>query len=320
MSRAPDISAQQVRSGGTEPGCAPIGWARAGFQAAVLAILVAALYWHVLYVLVYKWTNVGDWSHGFLIPVFSLYYLYNQRHRLPAATVRPGYPGLAVVFLGFALYLLGVYGRMDYFKSLSLLVTIFGVIYVVCGWPVARWSWFAVAFLFFALPLPQRLYEQITMPLQQIASAVSALLLNLLPGMDAEAENIVVSYLYKGVEGELNVEQACSGIRLMMAFVALGVAMAFVAERPLWHRMVMVLSCIPIAIFCNVVRVTTTGLFIVFGRPDLARGSYHAMLGLSMLVVAFGLFGLISYILGNLFVEVHGDGDAAGRDREGANA
>ncbi len=88
MSSAPDISAQQVRSGGTAPACAPIGWARAGFQAAVLAILVAALYWHVLYVLVYKWTNVGDWSHGFLIPVFSLYYLYNQRHRLPAATAR----------------------------------------------------------------------------------------------------------------------------------------------------------------------------------------------------------------------------------------
>lgn len=302
-SASTDTASEDVR-------CEAPNWIKMGFQAAVLAGLMAVLYWHVLYVVVFKWIHVGDWSHGFLIPVFSLYYLYNQRHRFPGAWYGTGYAGLLLLLFAGVLYLGGVAYRIDYIKGLSLLIMLFGVVYLTCGWPIARWSWFAVAFLLFALPLPQRTYEQITMPLQQIASSVSTILLNLLPGMDAQAENIVVSYNYKGTEGELNVEQACSGIRLMMAFVALGVAMAFASDRPLWHRMVMILACLPIAVFCNVVRVTTTGLMIVMGRSDLARGTYHAMLGLSMLIIAFGLFGLISYVLGHLVVEVNENGEA----------
>lgn len=282
----------------------PVDWRKVGFQAVVLGALLAVLYWHVLRVLVQKWMTMPDWSHGFLIPVFSLYYLHMQRHRFPAGLQRTGYLGVLVLLAAFALYVDStLWHQFSYLHSVSLVIAIFGVVYLVCGWPTARWAWFGVAFLFFALPLPGAIYERMTMPLQQIASVVATLLLNVLPGMDAEAENIVITYLYNGREGALNVEQACSGIRLMMAFVSLGVAMAFVSERPLWHRMVMILSCIPIAIFCNMVRVTTTGLFVVFGRDDLAKGVPHMLLGLSMLLIAFGLFSSISHVLGHLFVE-----------------
>jgi exosortase len=309
-------SASQVGAGyagrvrastGSAPASTRVNWTKVAFQATVISALMVVLYWNVLHTLVYKWANVGDWSHGFLIPVFSLYYLYTQRDRFPAGAARTGYGGLALIIAAFAVYWYTTQAAIGYLPSISLVVTIFGVVYLLCGWPVARWAWFAVAFLIFALPVPGGAYEQMTIPLQKAASAMAAKVLNVVPDMDAEANNIVISYMYKGKTGELNVEQACSGIRLMMAFVALGVAMAFGSERRLWHRMVMVLSCVPIAIFCNVIRVTTTGLFVVFGHEDLAKGSYHMMLGLSMLIVAFGLFGLISYVLGHLFVEEAGD-------------
>lgn len=305
MSSASQADAGSVPGIGARrgPAAAPVNWTSTAVQAVVVGALVAVLYWNVLRTLVIKWATIGDWSHGFLIPVFSLYYLYMQRHRFPAGAVRTGYPGLAVILAAFAIYCYYTWTSIGYFQTISLVLTIFGVVYLLCGWPVARWGWFAVAFLIFALPVPGGVYEQMTIPLQRIASAVSAKILGLIPEMEASADNIVISYAYRGREGELNVEQACSGIRLMMAFVALGVAMAFASERRLWHRMVMVLACVPIAIFCNVVRVTTTGLFVVFGRGDLAKGSYHMMLGLSMLLIAFGLFGLISYVLGHLFVE-----------------
>jgi exosortase len=294
-----------------------IDWRKVAFQAAVVGALLMALYWHVLYVLVYKWANSGDWSHGFLIPVFSVYYLYVQRHRFPHGMYRTGYLGLLILVVSFGLYVdTTVWHQFTYLKMISLVFAIFGAVYLLCGWPIARWAWFAVAFLFFSLPIPGRYYTQLTMPLQITASTVSATVLNAIPEMEADAENVVISYMYKGEEGELNVEQACSGIRLMMAFVALGVAMAFASERPLWHRMIMILSCIPIAIFCNVIRVTTTGFFVVFGRPELARGFYHTMLGLSMLLIAFGLFGLISHVLNHLFVDApEEDGEAPARPR-----
>lgn len=304
MSANARLGLETSRAAGAAPAApAAVNWIRFGFQAAVMGGLIALLYWHVLYMLVRKWLDNPDWSHGFLIPVFSVYYLYMQRDRLPRTMIRTGWPALVILLAAFELYLYGSKHHYAYFSTISLVIAIFGTIYLLCGWPVARWAWFAVAFLFFALPLPGGIYNDITMPLQEIASTAGAVLLNLVPGMDAQAEHIVISYLYKGTEGELNIEQACSGIRLMMAFVALGIAMAYASERPLWHRMVMILACIPIAILCNMIRVTTTGLFVVFDRPEYARGIYHTLLGLSMLVIAFSLFGLISYVLSNLFVE-----------------
>ncbi len=88
-----------------------------------------------------------------------------------------------------------------------------------------------------------------------------------------------------------------------MAFVALGVAMAYLDERPLWHRLVMVASCVPVAVFCNAVRVTTTGLLYVYGYRDLARGTPHQLLGMATLLIALALFSLLRYVLSNLFVE-----------------
>ncbi len=314
-SPVPDSPLRPPPSGAAQP----IDWAKTGFQAAVVGALLVVLFWNVLQTLLYKWQNMGDWSHGFLIPVFSLYYLYLQKDRLPTWSVRASYGGLVVLLAAFGIYVYSTaIAPFSYLQSVSLVLAIVGVVYMLCGWAVTRWAWFAIAFLVFALPLPGGMYEQITTPLQRIASAVGAVLLKTVPDLETEAANVTISYYYRGREGELNVDQACSGIRLMMAFAALGVAMAFVSERRLWHRMVMVLSCVPIAIFCNMVRVTTTGLFVVFGKEDWARGHYHTMLGLSMLPIAFALFGAVSYVLNHLFVEAQDEDAAAPRTRPAA--
>lgn len=277
-------------------------------QAVLLAIVLVVHYRHVIYSLVYKWQNDGDWSHGFLIPLFSLYYLYLQRDRMPLGLVDrravARLVGAGLMILAFAMYLGCTLARIDYPKSVSLVLTILGVVLMVCGWVWTRWSWFAILFLVFALPVPQRLYVQLTMPLRYIAADVSATVLNTsLQDMEAVPKGALVEYSYEGKAGSLDIEQACSGIRLLMTMMALGVAMAFVSDRPLWHRQIMILACIPISILCNIIRVTATGFMVVFGRDDLARGFPHMMLGLGMLFIAFSLFGSISFVLNHLFVE-----------------
>lgn len=281
-------------------------------QAAVLILLLGFHYRHVLTRLEYIWRNNGDWSHGFIIPLFSLYYLYSQRHRMPVNladhSISSRLAGLGLLALAFCTYAGSTFYQIEYPKQVALVISIMGVVLVVCGWPMARWSWFAVAFLVFALPLPERIYVQMTMPLRFIAAQVSAGALSvLIPDMLAEAQGAVVDYAFKGRAGTLDIEQACSGIRLMMTMMALGVAMAFINERPMWQRLVMILSVVPIAVFCNVIRVTTTGVFYVLGYEDLARGSWHMLLGLGMLFVAFALYGGISYILSHLVVEGEAD-------------
>jgi len=281
-------------------------------QAVILVMIVGVYYRHVIERLVMIWSRQGDWSHGFIIPLFSLYYLYLQRHRMPLGLKDPGVTsrlaGVGLLLVAFTVYMYCTVVRIEYPKCIALIVTVMGIVLMTCGWPWTRWSWFAVAFLLFAMPLPERLYVQLTMPLRFIAAQVSATVLSLLPDMEAEARGTVVDYIYQGHMGSpIDIERACSGIRLLMTMMALGVAMAFVSERPLWHRLVMILCCVPIAVFCNIIRVTITGFMVVLGRDDLARGFWHTMLGLGMLFIAFSLYGGISYVLSHLMVEHEGE-------------
>jgi exosortase len=293
----------------------------ATLQAGVVTGLLVVLFWHVLVRLVAKWQSSEDWSHGFLIPVFSLYYLYIRRDAMPAAltdrSLLPRLAGAAMLILAWLLYLQATVARIDYPKNVALVMSVMAVVLIVCGWPIARWGWFAIAFLMFAMPLPDNVYGQLTSPLQQVAARVSAGVLATVPGMTTEASGTVVEYIYQGRTGTIDVERACSGMRLLMTMTALGVAMTFVNERPMWQRLLMILVCIPIAVFCNIIRVTTTGFFVVLGRQDLAQGTPHMLLGLMMLAVAFSLYGATSYVLNHLFVENQpalGEDKAAGGD------
>lgn len=288
-------------------------------QTVVLTGLMVVLFRHVLDHLVHKWQSSEDWSHGFIIPFFSLYYLYIRRDLMPVGladrSLLPRLAGAALLIVAYLIYVRFTVARIYYPKDVALVMSIMGVILMVCGWPIARWSWFAVAFLMFAMPLPDNIYEQLTTPLQQIAARVSAGVLAIVPDMTTEASGTVVDYSYRGRTGTLDVERACSGMRLLMTMTALGIAMTFVNERPLWQRLVMILICVPIAVFCNIIRVTTTGFFVVFGRSDLAQGTAHTLLGLMMLAVAFSLYGATSYVLNHLFIDSQpepGDTEAAG--------
>lgn len=276
-------------------------------QIVLLASVLCFHYWYVIRATTYVWGNNGDWSHGYLIPLFSLYYLYMRRDRMPLNIREHGqlsrWIGAGIILASFGLYLFSKFRLpMDYPQALSLVGTLVGIVLMTCGWPITRWGWFALAFLLFALPLPPRPYVAMTMPLRFVAANVSSAVLNLVPDMEAQARGALVEYMYRATPGTLDIEQACSGIRLMMTMMALGVAMAFVSERPVWQRLTMILACVPIAIFCNIVRVTATGFMVVFGYDDLARGTPHTLLGMGMLFIAFGLYGAISYILNNLVV------------------
>jgi exosortase len=217
--------------------------------------------------------------------------------------------------------------RMAYPQALSLVGAVFGLTLLFGGWSVMRVAWFPIAFLVLAVPFPDRYYVELSMPLRRWASTAAAALMPLLAdGLHTEAQAVVIDYIAPGrPPGTLNVEEACSGMRLLMAFVTLGVAMAYLGERPWWQRAIMIAFCIPIALVCNTIRVTMTGLLYVYGDVspawlqtcgiasvrDLAQGTPHQMLGLLMLLIALGCYAVIGYVLSHLLVEDNLDFGAA---------
>jgi exosortase len=277
----------------------------------------------IIHRLVERWSTDGNWSHGFLIPVFSLYFLYSRQDELFQARVRRNYLGAVVVACSLLLYFYSAWVTpMSYPQNVSLVGVIFGLVLLFGGWEVMRIAWFPIAFLLFAIPLPEAVFVELTMPLRVLASQVSASVMPLLmPGLRCEAQSVIIDYVSPaGSTGQLNVEEACSGLRLMMSFVALGVAVAYLHPRPLWQRLVMVVSCLPIAVLCNTIRVTVTGLLHVSGREEYARGTPHQLLGIGMLLIAFGLFTLLGWVLANLFVEGETDGEEKGSAASGVGS
>jgi exosortase len=330
---AQTLGSSPTRGYGTDSSLQDHRWGELGLHSrikiAILAALFCLLFRSELEEVVHLWLTDPSWSHGFLIPLFSLYFIHQRRReilsleyardplvelvrghgpgRLPAGQTRPNYLGLLFLLSVLAFYVFNVVSPAGYayFRPLSVIAAIWAVVLFLGGWRLVRHTWLPIAFLVFAIPLPRRYYVGMTLPMRQIAASVATVLLNVLPGVDATASGVVIDIVYKGhrLEPALDVAEACSGMRLLMAFLALGVAMAYLHYRPKWQRVVLLLSTVPIAMLCNIIRVTVTGFIYVLAEPRYTQGIYHDMLGLAMLPLAFVFYGLLATFMSSLFVE-----------------
>ena len=292
-------------------------WQELGVHNYIKILIIGALFCYLFHneieAILSRWLTDSSWSHGFLIPLFSLYFINQHKGQILQCVankeLRPNYLGLFFLICGIAFYPLNiVHFQYGYLQPIGMIATLGAVVLFLCGWRLVKYTWLPIAFLVFALPLPPRYYVKLTNPMRQWAATAAAALLNLVSQIEATANGVVIDVIYKGqrLEPALDVAEACSGMRLLMAFLALGVAMAYLHYRPAWQRIILLASTIPIAIFCNIIRVTVTGFIYVLAEPRFAQGIYHDILGLSMLPLAFGLYGFLAWFMSSLFTEETG--------------
>lgn len=276
----------------------------AQIRAALIAGAFFLVFWKVFRDLWYVWTHSADWSHGPIIPLFSAYLVYLHWDKIRAAPIRHVWVGFGVMVLGLAgyAYFLWVL-KMAYPQQTMMLVTLLGAALLLNGLPILKHIWVPWLYLFFALPLPKAIYFALTDPLRQIAATVATQILSLMPELYIERVGSTIDYMYRGTSGQLGVVDACSGMRAAMTLCALGVAITFASQRPWWHRIIMIAACLPIAVLSNLIRVTTTCVLHIFVDPKYATGMYHTSLGLVTLLIAFGIFAGLGWLLNNLVVE-----------------
>jgi len=294
----------------TRPPAPKQQWRELGVHNYIKTLIIGGLFVYLfrreIETIVHRWLTDSSWSHGFLIPLFSLYFLNQRKTQILNLQTKPNYLGLFFLICGILFYPLNiVHLHYGYLRPIGMIATLGTVVLFLGGWRLVKYTWLPIGYLVFAVPLPGRYYVSLTIPMRQLAATVAAFLLNLVNDLEATASGVVVDVIYKGqrLEPALDVAEACSGMRLLMAFLALGVAMAYLHYRPIWQRVILLVSTIPIAIFCNIVRVTVTGFIYVMIHPRYAQGIYHDMLGMAMLPLAFGLYGLLAQFMSSLFVE-----------------
>jgi exosortase len=213
--------------------------------------------------------------------------------------------GLGSLVFGLLIFGYGIYpGQNDWLKDLGMVVTLFGVVLTLCGWDVMRITWFPILFLVCALPWPGLVYSKIAGPLQNLAAWVSVGALNLF-GVESSQQGtkIVMSRGIMVPPRILNVAEACAGLKALMTFLSLGATVAFLSSRPLWQKIIITLSAIPIAIFCNVMRVAGQGLLDYYVSEQLSQSFAHQMVGLVMMLPAFLLILLMAWLVDQIFIE-----------------
>jgi len=295
--------------GQSDAGSAALGslrWQGAGLLGVVALAAFAWLFREWLAVQsVISYRNLDDWGHAFAVPLIAGYLLYQRRDRLLKAPITPFWPGLLPLLLGIACYVFFIVGVPTHMlQGFALVLAVFGFVLLVFGPQVIRVAIMPIAFLLFAVTISERVMIAITFQLQLIASQGGYLLLTIFGypfGIESMVEGNVISVIDdQGNVNKLNVAEACSGMRMVVAFIALGAAVALTQCRHWWQRVAVLLLSLPVAVGLNVVRVAVLGFLTVLVDPDLASGEAHMLIGTLLLVPGLALFLLLVWVLNRL--------------------
>jgi exosortase len=263
----------------------------------LLAGVGAALwsYWTTLGEVAQRWAHDPQYSHGYLVPAFAVLILWLRRGRLRDSDRAPSWWGVVVLLLGVVGRLAGTRFSLDWLEDVALLPCLAGVCLTAGGRAAWRWAWPAVLFLFFMIPLPHRVAVAAAEPLQRLATVASCYALQTL-GLPAVPEGNVILLN----DSSIGIVEACSGLRMLVVFFALSTAVGLVIRRPLWERLVVVGSAVPIALFANLVRITATGVLHQTSDRQFAEDFFHDLGGWLMMPLALALLWVELKVLARL--------------------
>jgi exosortase len=248
----------------------------------------------------------ADWGHTLVIPFISGYFIWLYRAKILQEPFKRAWTGLVFLFIGLGWYMICALGPTAWhhhnLMGLGVASTTFGICLFLFGWRSMVYLWFPLFYLFvFGQTISDRFMEIVTFKLQDIASVGSYYGLSFL-GLDVTRAGNTIEILYNDVSHPLNIAEACSGMRMLMAFLALGVAMAFTGLKYAWQRITLVILALPTAVFVNILRVITLGLLSI-ADSGFAAGDFHTFVGTLWLIPAFLIYLGIVWILKNLIIE-----------------
>lgn len=247
----------------------------------ILALL--ACYASTLHGMAAQWWNDEDMGHGFLVPIVALWIVWREPERWRRIPLRPSWVGVAVILAAGALHAAGALGGGLFIESVALVLSIAGLILLRGGFPLLRAWGFPLLLLLFMLPKLAIVYNQVTLPLQLLATRIAGGMLSTVGFSVIRDGNIL------DVKGHrVSVVEACNGIRYLLPLAFLAVVFAYLAGSKVWMRVVMLACAVPIAILANALRVA-----VVVSSPALAEGMPHRLAGAAIFVLCLAGLGLV---------------------------
>ncbi len=257
-----------------------------------LGVGVLALYGEVVAKLVQHWWTVPDYSHGLVVAPLAAWLVWSRRDELTSTPRSPCGTGLLLTAGAVMLLVLGTLGAELFLTRVSLLMFASGTVLFLFGWRQLRLLAFPCALLLLTIPIPAIIVSRLTMSLQLTASALTETLLTAAGVPVLREGNVLVLS-----SATLQVADACSGIRSLMALLTLGVIVARAAPRRWPERAMVIASTFPIAVIVNAARVTASAIAAHLYGEAAVEGFAHDMVGWLAFCGALGLLILSTRVI-----------------------
>lgn len=259
----------------------------------VLSALVIVAYLPTFIWMIDRWTEKDTYySHGFLVPFISIFIVWLKRKKLSELKIKPARIGWLFFIGGILIHSISALWRVYFSSGFSLILVLVGLILLFWGRDFLRQLIFPVLFLIFMIPLPLVAIANLSFKLKIFAAQISTFVINRL-GIPALRDGSII----KTAHSYLIVEDPCSGIRSLIALIALGALMAYFSNLSRTKKVALFLSSIPVAISSNVIRIVSLSLASEMYGTKLATGLFHTVMGVLVFVFAFLGLLLIEKIL-----------------------
>jgi exosortase len=280
-----------------------------GFGGILLAVLIAVFWDFCKAQFLFAIRYPSDWGHTLLIPGIAGWMIWLKRDELARLQpFKPSWMGLPLVAIGLAFYLVALVGPSWFAvhhnaRALGVAITLFGLVILLLGWKSLGILWFPLCYLVvFFQTYTDRILQTVTEQLQDISAKGGYLLITVI-GIEADISgNVITVFPTPSTPQSLNIAEACSGMRMLVAFLALGVALAWTGLDHWWQRIFMIVLAVPVAVFVNMLRVATLGVLALWDM-ELTTGEFHQFVGFIWLVPAFVAYMGIMWVIRRLVVD-----------------
>ncbi len=220
--------------------------------------------------LVNRWSRQEEYSHGFFIPLIALWLLWQRREAISASLGRPSVLGLGLIAVSGVMLVFGELSAIYILAQLGFLVCLAGIALVAGGQRMLRVCLLPIAFMIFAIPLPYFIDSILSWRLQLISSELGVFFIRLFQIPVYLEGNVIDFGIY-----QLQVVDACSGLRYLYPLLSLGFLAAYMFNAPLWQRALVFASTVPITIVMNSARIGMIGVLVDSWGIGMAEGLLH---------------------------------------------
>lgn len=261
----------------------------------VIAGLLAYGFWDGIAYMIEIWGKKEEYGYAYFIPFITAYLIWQRRARLAEMEFRPSWAGVVLVLLGGALGFLGLAATTYTVIQYALVLCIMGVTLALMGWRAFKLVLGPLFLLFFVVPFPAFVYNNLSAYLQLISSELGVAVIRMF-GVSVYLEgNVIDLGSYK-----LQVVEACSGLRYLFPLASLAFLMAYLFKVELWKRVLVFLSSIPITVFMNSFRIGVIGVLVDRWGTEQAEGFLHYFEGWVIFMACFAILLLEMAVLAKI--------------------